>query len=39
MTVAEIANQHEKEHIQPKPEGIGFRRNQVDKTHSLEREN
>src|SRR5579859_7677730 len=35
MTIAEIANQHEKQQPVPRMEVIGFRRHQTDTTHSL----
>ncbi|GGB12961.1 AAA family ATPase [Puia dinghuensis] len=35
MTIAEIANQHEKQQAAPRMEVIGFRRHLTDTTHSL----
>jgi hypothetical protein len=35
MTVAEIANPHEKQQVAPRMEVVGFRRHQADTTHSL----
>jgi len=35
MTIAEIANQHEKQQSAPRMEVIGFRRHLTDTTHSL----
>jgi hypothetical protein len=35
MTIAEIANQHEKQQVAPRMEVVGFRRHLVDTPHSL----
>ena len=35
MTIAEIANQHEKQHSASRIEVVGFRRHLTDTTHSL----